>query len=62
MKKLIYCVYKGEEFIDVGTLEELSKRLKIKSESLRWMSTPSALKRNKGDRLQVYKLNESEKL
>lgn len=47
-QNLIYCVYKGEEFVDVGTLEELSKRLKIKSESLRWMSTPSALKRNKG--------------
>lgn len=50
----IYCVYKGDQFISVGSLKDLSKELNIKIESLRWMSTPSALKRSNGHKLEVY--------
>ena len=56
----VYCIYKGDEFIALGTLKELSNLLNIKIESLRWMSTPSALKRSKDNRLEVY-LIEDEK-
>lgn len=55
-----YCVYKGDEFIALGTLDELSSVLGIKRESLRWMSTPSALKRSNGSRLEVYEIDEKE--
>lgn len=55
-----YCVYKGDEFIALGTLDELASVLGIKRESLRWMSTPSNIKRSNGTRLEVYKIEEQE--
>jgi hypothetical protein len=55
-----YAVYKGDEFIALGTLEELSKLLNVKMESLRWLSTPSAIKRSQNKRIEVY-LIEDEK-
>lgn len=55
-----YVVYKGDEFIALGTLEELSKLLNVKMESLRWLSTPSAIKRSQNKRIEVY-LIEDEK-
>lgn len=38
-KRTIYSIYKGEEFIDVGTKEELMQRHNIKSETFNFYTT-----------------------
>ena len=45
-----YAVYKGEEFLGEGTAEELSKLLKVKPKTIRWWSSPTSHKRDKGNR------------
>lgn len=40
-----YSVYKGDEFIFMGTLEEVAEHLGVSKESVMWMTTPSAHKR-----------------
>lgn len=42
-----YALYKGDDFIMLGTLEDFSQRTGVKKETLKWYSTPSQLKRNK---------------
>jgi hypothetical protein len=60
MKKKEFMVYRGDEFIDVGTLDELSKRLNKKRETLRFYTTPIYHNRCKigKKRLLLYKLEE----
>lgn len=41
----LYAVYKGEEFIDVGTRDELCERLGMKRETFNFFKAPSYLKR-----------------
>ena len=57
-KENIYAVYKGDEFIDLGTKNELAKKLNIKPKSIGFMTTPSYKKRIKKteNRLVVIKL------
>lgn len=40
-----YALYKGDEFIDLGTIEEMSKRLGIAKNTLRFYSTTAYYKR-----------------
>ena len=35
-----YALYRGDEFLDIGTIKELSKRYNISVKTLRWYSTP----------------------
>jgi len=44
-KKSIYALYRGDEFIDLGTLEELEKRLNINKNTIYFYSTPAYKKR-----------------
>ena len=37
----IYALYKGDEYIADGTLEELAEKTGLKKSSLKWMKTPS---------------------
>lgn len=57
-KERTYALYRGDEFIDVGTADELAERHGIKPESVRWMSTPSYHKRGYEGRLLSYKIEE----
>lgn len=41
----VYILYKGDEFIDVGTLDELSERNGISKRTIRTYSTPSRKRR-----------------
>lgn len=43
----IYALYKGDEYIADGTLEELAEKTGKKLASLEWMMTPAAKKRRK---------------
>jgi hypothetical protein len=36
-----YAVYKGDEFICLGTAEECAKRLKVKPDTVRYYSKPA---------------------
>ena len=40
-----YSVYKGDEFVLMGTLEEVAEKLGVSKSTVRWMSTPAAHKR-----------------
>ena len=46
-KHNVYAIYKGDKFIDVGTIEELSKSTGRKKGSILCMGTPSHRKRVK---------------
>lgn len=59
-KEGIYAVYKGDEFIDLGTKKQLAKTLNCKTKSIAFMTTPCYKKRIKGkeNRLTVIKVEE----
>ena len=40
----IYALYKGEEFIDVGTAEEIAERQGMTAKSVRWLAGSKAQK------------------
>lgn len=40
-----FAVYKGDDFIFLGTLEEVAEKLGVSKGTVRWMSTPAAHKR-----------------
>ena len=43
----IYALYKGDEFLEIGTKEFLAKLLGVKPETIKVYGTPSYLKRAK---------------
>ena len=47
MKKPIYALYKGDEFIDLGTKQYLANLLKVKPETINFYMSPTYRKRNK---------------
>jgi len=47
MKLNIYGIYRGDTFLDVGTLEELSQSMGIKKKTLSFYGTPTYKKRIK---------------
>lgn len=57
---MIYAAYRGDEFVDVGTAEELSERMGVKLDSLKFMSRPSHHKRTSYKALRVYKYEEGD--
>lgn len=42
-----YAVYKGEKLLEIGTVREIAKRLKVKEKTVYFWSMPSNHKRNK---------------
>lgn len=55
-KECLYSMYKGDDFVDVGTAKELAQRHKIKINTVRIRATPSNAKKNKGNRLRTFNL------
>ncbi len=45
----IYGVYRGDEFLTVGTAKECADFLGVKEKTIRFMTTPSYAKRRKDD-------------
>jgi hypothetical protein len=48
-KKQIYALYRGDEFINLGTIEELARYEKVKPRSIRYLQTPAYKKKFKED-------------
>ena len=47
--EILYGVYRGEEFVTVGTQEEVAKELGVKASTVYFWSTPTYKKRLKKD-------------
>ena len=45
MKEKIYALYKGDMFIDLGTAKDLAKKRNVKIETIKFLSTPSNLRK-----------------
>lgn len=46
-KYIVYALYKGDEYIAQGTLDELSNKTGLKKETLRFYESPVYKRRNK---------------
>ncbi len=61
MKRKIYALYKGDNFLDVGTLDELATRKKLKKNTLLFKASPTYSSRTKySDSERVYFIFEEE--
>jgi len=47
MKKSIYALYRGDEFIDLGTAEELARKRGVSKNTIIFISSPTYKKRHK---------------
>lgn len=53
-----YAIYKGDEFIAIGTIKELAEKTGYAESTLRFCTRPSSMKRSKGNRLIVFKVED----
>ena len=58
MRNQLFALYKGDEFIDVGTARELSGKHGISTKSIYWMASPSNQKRDRGNKLLAIRLED----
>ena len=49
MKKSTYALYKGDELLGIGTILEIANKLGLKPCTVRFYSSPTYKKRNRGD-------------
>lgn len=47
MRKMLYALYKGDEFLDIGTKYELAEKYNTKPETVSFYASPSYKKRTK---------------
>ena len=48
MGRATYVVYRGDDVLGVGTADELGERLGVRPDTIRWMASPTAHKRDNG--------------
>ena len=62
IKKREYAIYHGEEFIDIGTIEELAIKLNVKPKTIYFYSTPTYKRRvpDENDRYIVILIEDDE--
>ena len=53
-----YAIYKGDEFIAIGTIKELAEKTGYAETTLRFCTHPASKKRNKGNRLVVFAVDD----
>lgn len=56
----VYCIYKGDKFIDVGTADEICRNQGWSRTYFSWLKTPSHQKRNKGNAFEIFELEEDD--
>lgn len=64
-KKKEYALYKGDQFVDIGTLKYLAKKLNVNERTIQYYSTPAHLRKcqkfnGNGNYLVVVKLDEED--
>ena len=59
-RRQIYAVYRGEENLGDGTVKELANKLGISEKTIYSSATVARVKRDKGKRLVVIKLDKEE--
>lgn len=57
-----YAIYKGDEFIAIGTIKELAEKTGYSETTLRYCTNPASRKRNKGNRLIVIQVEDDEEI
>lgn len=61
MEPSLYAIYKGDEFIDLGTIAELAERRHVRAERIRDMARPSYHRKvNEETSVLAYKIEEDE--
>ena len=55
-----FAIYRGDKFVDVGTLDELAARTGLKKETLRFYATSVHRKRRPEDGVIVFRLEEED--
>ena len=53
-----YAMYKGDRFIDLGTLTYLAEKYHKRQKTLKFLATPSAHKRGGQKSLLLYRIND----
>ena len=48
-KRIEYALYKGDEFIELGTVYEIAKKLKVNPKTIQYYNTPTYKKKVKDD-------------
>lgn len=51
-----YAMYRGDQFIDLGTVTYLAEKYHKKKQSLKFLATPTAHKRSKETSLMLYRI------
>ncbi|MCP0885748.1 hypothetical protein LB941_00185 [Ligilactobacillus sp. WILCCON 0076] len=60
-KVAYYALYRGDEFVDIGTLNELASRYHTSVNTLRFKASPTYAARTRYvDTIRAYKLNETQ--
>lgn len=56
LKRKEYALYKGEELIIIGTIEEIAKAQGVKRKTILFYQTPAYLKRHENSHIGNYKV------
>lgn len=55
-----YALYRGDEFLMIGTKKECAKYLKVKEQTIDFYATPKHWKRTKGKGILAYRFDDEE--
>lgn len=59
-QRVDYAVYRGDDFIDIGTADELAKEFGVTAKTVKWWAKPSNIRRDKGNRIVAVKLTDED--
>lgn len=55
-----YALYRGDEFVDLGTADELASRRGCKASSIKFMASPAYHRRHGYESVKAYKIPEDD--
>ena len=57
----LYALYRGDEFVDVGTARELARRRHVKADSIRYLASAAYMRKSHaGDCVIAYNVGDTE--
>lgn len=60
-REVVFALYRGDEFVDLGTKKELAKRMGVSVSTITFLASPANAKRNAtGNRLMAYRIEDDE--